>query len=382
MIALVTGATGFIGGSLAASLAATGWEVRVLIRPSGRARLQGEERYRVFEADLAGPAALPREAFTGCEVVFHAAAIRDRWGTSPEEYRRTNVEGTRRLLAAAAGRARRFVYLSSVGVLGWPGVDGIDESFPAAVRPGEVDYHGTKAAAERIVRDWRGGPETVVVRPTITYGPGDRDGMLTRLIGLIARDRFVRIGRGENHFHLTFIDDLVAGLILAGTHPSARGESLILAGPRSIAVRKIIAQIERALGRTPSPLYLPESVAWPMAWTVEALYRAAGGLGLVRPGSGPPVTATKLHVLCAHRSFSSARAEQLLGYSPRVDYSEGLESTLAWMRQVGLLLSPHHPSPNSHPAARGDDEKPNSQANRVLKDGAQTQEVVCLRDGV
>ena len=205
MIALVTGAAGFIGGSLADSLSASGWEVRVLVRPSSRTRVRGSEQYRVFEADLAGSARVLEEAVAGCDVVFHAAAIRDRWGTSPEEYRRVNVEGTRRLLVAAAGRAPRFVYISSVGVLGWPGVDGIDESFPVDVRPGEIDYHGTKAAAEQLVRAGRAGVETVIVRPTITYGPGDADGMLTRLITLIARGRFVRNRSGRKpaspHLH-------------------------------------------------------------------------------------------------------------------------------------------------------------------------------------
>jgi nucleoside-diphosphate-sugar epimerase len=340
MIAVVTGATGFIGGSLADSLSASGWEVRVVVRPSSRTRLRGSERYRVFEADLAGSAGALEEAVAGCDVVFHAAAIRDRWGTSPEEYRRVNVEGTRRLLVAAAGRAPRFVYISSVGVLGWPGVDGIDESFPVDVRPGEIDYHGTKAAAEQLVRAGRAGVETVIVRPTITYGPGDADGMLTRLISLIARGRFVRIGRGENRLHLTYIDDLVQGLILAGTHPSASEETFILAGPGPILVRELIAQIDEALGLEPSSLYLPESLARQIARGVEAAYRAAGGLGRFRPWTSPPVTSDKLNVLCAHRSFSSAKAARLIDYAPRIDYPEGLSSTLAWMRRMQLLPSP------------------------------------------
>jgi nucleoside-diphosphate-sugar epimerase len=351
MIALVSGATGFIGGALARSLAAAGWEVRVLVRPSGRGRLDGADRYRLFEAELAGPAEVLEKAAAGCDVVFHAAAIRDRWGTRPEEYRQSNIEGTRRLLAAATGRAGRFVHISSVGVLGWPGTDGIDESFPVDVRPGEADYHGTKAAAERLVREWSEGLQTVIVRPTITYGPGDRDGMLTRLVGLIACGRFVRIGRGDNHFHLTYIDDLVRGLMLAGTHPAAPGQTFILAGPRSIAVRDMVALVEQALGQTPGSLHVPEALAWPAAWAVEHLYRAAA-LWPGKPGSGPPVTTAKLKVLCAHRSFSSAKAMHLLGFTPQVDYPEGLDWTLGWMGKVGLLPAAPLPGLASSSPAR------------------------------
>src|SRR5262249_50001087 len=158
-----------------------------------------------------------------------------------------------------------------------------------------------------------------------------RDGMLTRLIGLVAGGRFVRIGRGANHFHLTYIDDLVRGLILAGTHPAAAGETFILAGPRSIAVRELVALIERSLGLPPRSVSLPEPLARPAAWAIEPAWRAARSLGLPLPGSGPPVTPTRLNILCAHRSFSSAKAASRLGYEPRVDYWDGLGLTMAWM---------------------------------------------------
>jgi dihydroflavonol-4-reductase len=47
------------------------------------------------------------------------------------------------------------------------------------------------------------------------------------------------------------------------------------------------------------------------------------------------VTPAKLNILCAHRSFSSAKASRLLGYAPQVDYAEGLMLTMAWMRETG-----------------------------------------------
>ena len=241
---------------------------------------------------------------------------------------------------------RRFVYVSSVGVHGWPGVDGIDETFPVDVRPGERDYHGTKAAAEDLVRSWPEGLETVVVRPTITYGPGDRDGMVTRLVGMVARRRFLRIGTGTNHFHLTYIDDMVRGLVLAGTHPSAAGETFILAGPRSIAVREMVALIEQLLGLPPRPIFLPETLARPAAWAIETAWRVATAVGLALPGSGPPVTPSKINILCVHRSFSSAKAVNLLGFEPRVDYRDGLVLTMAWMKAAGLIPETPRTSPD------------------------------------
>jgi dihydroflavonol-4-reductase len=337
MRVLVTGATGFIGGALAAGLAEKGCDVRVLVRPASRNKLARPDRYHVVEADLDSDAGLLRGAVAGCDAVYHAAAIRNRWGTAADEYRRANVEGTRRLLDASVGQARRFVYVSSVGVLGYPGVQGIDESFPTNTRSGKVDYHSTKAEAEQVVRARGDEIEAVVARPTITYGPDDADGMVTRLIGMIARGHFVRIGRGGNHVHLTYIDDMIRGLILTGTHPAAAGQTFILAGPRSIAVRDLVALIEQSLGQAPRTLYIPEAVARPLALGVECLYRLASVLTPPSRFGCPPITCDKIDTLCIHRGFSSAKAANLLGYAARVEYAEGLTHTLAWMAEEGQL---------------------------------------------
>lgn len=348
MKALVSGATGFIGGALAAALCAEGWEVNLLVRPASRERLRAKnwpvlspDSYNLFLADLSSDtfenSATIQEAVQGCDLVFHAAAIRDRWGTSPDVYRRTNVNGTRHILEASLGRVKRFVHVSSVGVLGFPRVLDIDETFPIRTEIGKVGYHTTKAEAEQVVSACSENIETVIVRPTITYGPGDADGMLTRLIEMISRGRYVQVGRGENHFHLTYIDDLVNGLILAGTHPAAAGETMILAGPQSISVRELISQIEGRLGRRPGRVYLPEGFARWTARGIEAAYRLGASLSIPVLNRVPPVTQDKINTLCVHRGFSSARAARLIGFEPKVGYTEGLEKTMAWMVQEGRL---------------------------------------------
>lgn len=337
MKALVTGATGFIGSALASALVEAGWHVNVLIRPNSRNKLAGAERFEVFEADLTKDRARLREAVVDSEVVFHAAALRDRWGTTIQDYYQVNVEGTRRLLEASIGRARRFVHLSSVGVFGKHGLLGINENFPLYPPSDKVGYHGSKAESERIVQAKNGEIETVIVRPTIIYGPGDQDGMLPRLIDLIARGKFVRIGQGGNHFHLTYIDDLVHGLIQAAIRPDASGQTFILAGKESIAVGEFITMIEMALGRSPSRLYLPESLARPVAEVIELLYQAVADLRILGLRITPPVTPDKIDTLCIHRGFSYDKAKCYLGYTPRVDYEEGLARTLKWMAESGRL---------------------------------------------
>lgn len=341
MKALVTGTTGFIGGALVMALTEAGWQVNVLVRPGSRHKLGGSaSRCRVIEAELPDRPDVLRAAVADCDVVFHAAAIRNRWGTPPEAYRQVNVEGTRCLLDAASGRVGRLVYVSSVGVLGRPGVLHTDETFPVIPYSRPFDYHTSKAEAEKLVLARASDMPVVVVRPTITYGPGDRDGMLTRLIEMMAQGHFVRIGSGRNHLHLTCIADLVQGLLLAATHPHAPGQTFILAGPQPIQVRVLLEMIERQLCLQPIRWFVPEALARVAGAGVDWAYRAAAASRVLPSGHVPPVTAEKIDTLCANRGFSFAAAQRVLGYNPRIGYADGLARTVEWMSAQGRISLP------------------------------------------
>jgi dihydroflavonol-4-reductase len=340
MRAFVTGATGFIGGALADSLHEAGWEVRLLVRPSSFSRLASPERYGIVEGDLSMPASELARCIDGCDVVFHAAAIRDRYGTTKEEYFRINVIGTRSLLQASLGRASRFVHISTVGVFGAQGVLGVDETFSFAPDQGKAGYHTSKAVAEQVVMERAGEMDVVVIRPTITYGPGDSDGMVTRLISLLAAGKFIRIGKGQNYFHLTYISDIVEGLKLAGIHPAAPGNVFILSGPSAVQVGQFIDLVEKHLGRKPSPIFIPETAARSLAGLIEMVYRFGSRINVSIFKTTPIITNGKIDTLCLQRSFSSLKAQSILGYQPRIDYPDGLKRTLKWMESARLLGMP------------------------------------------
>jgi nucleoside-diphosphate-sugar epimerase len=344
MKALITGATGFIGGALASHLTANGWEVSVLIRPGAQRRVTRPNDYRIIEADLSHPEEINRALLRDGETfdtVVHAAAIRNRWGTPSTVYYQTNVEATRNLLELAAKRARRFVYVSSVGVLGRPGVTGIDENFPIRSKKSEDwDYHSSKAESERIVFSYSNKLETAIIRPTITYGPGDLDGMVTRLVELMARKHFYRIGRGRNHVHLTYIDDLIHGIVLTMTHPSAVARTFILAGPESISMEHLLSLLGDALEVRLPEWFLPAGILWCLGFANETISRT----NLVSRGipflSTPYITRDKVENLCSHRGYSSALAARLLGFHPCIGYPEGIRLTIDWMKQTGRLAFP------------------------------------------
>ena len=325
MRVLVTGATGFIGGCLARSLAAQGHDVRALVRRE--APDLTECGIEPVAGDVADAGSL-RAALRGVDAIFHLAAVRDSYGMPASVYRRVNVEGTRAMLeAAVAAGVARFVHCSSVGVARYPGKLDADETLPYSEPTSQVLYHETKAEAEELAL----ATGAIVVRPVITYGPGDRYGFVTRLISLLARGRFVGVGDGRNHVDLVYVDDLTTGMA-AALEKGTPGEVYILSGTAPIEVRALVSQICTLLGKRPPRLSIPAPAARIAGWGIEMLWR---GAGLHRRWGNPPLTRDAVATLAVDRGFSHRRASAVLGYEPRVDYGEGLRVTWEWIAGQG-----------------------------------------------
>ncbi len=170
MKVLVTGATGFIGSHLTRSLLADGYDVRALARPTSNARELEKLGAEIVRGDLLDPEAIAR-ALQGCGRVYHMAAQMLRPGVSRRTYFSVNVDGTRNLARACAGRdLDRFVFASSSGVYGIIRNPPVDENTP--INPTspyrESKWLGEKAVHEELAGK---GPPAVIVRLSGHDGP-------------------------------------------------------------------------------------------------------------------------------------------------------------------------------------------------------------------
>ncbi|HKB12279.1 MAG TPA: NAD-dependent epimerase/dehydratase family protein [Vicinamibacterales bacterium] len=327
MRALVTGATGFTGGHLARSLAAAGDAVTAFVRtgrPDTAALTAGE--MTLVHGDLRDPASIAR-ATAGIDVVYHIAALYRQAGLADEAYRDVNARAAGAVVEAAARNGvRRVVHCSTVGVHG--DIEHPPANEDAPLRPGDI-YQRTKVEGEQAAREAavRTGIELTIVRPTGIYGPGDR--RLLRLFRGVARRRWVTLGAGDIFYHLTYIDDLVAGFRLCGTHPAAANRTYILAGGEVTTLNELVRLTAVEAGVPPPRMHLP---VWPI-WIAGAACEA-----ICRPfGIEPPIYRRRVDFFTKSRAFDIARARNELGYAPQVGLREGIRRTLAWYREHGWL---------------------------------------------
>ena len=327
MRALVTGATGFTGGHLARSLAAAGDSVCALVRTDGAGTdALVAAGVAPVHGDLRDEAALAA-ATAGVDVVYHVAALYRQAGLADETYRAVNADAVRALVEAAArSGVRRVVHCSTVGVHG--DVERPPANEDAPLRPGDI-YQRTKLEGEQLAREAasRTGIELTIVRPTGIYGPGDR--RLLRLFRGVARRRWVTLGSGDIFYHLTFIDDLVEGFRLCGTHPAAANRTYILAGGDVTTLNQLIELVAQEAGVPTPRLRLP---VWPV-WMAGAMCEL-----VCRPlRIEPPLYRRRVDFFTKSRAFDITRARSEIGFAPRVGLRDGIRRTLAWYRDHGWL---------------------------------------------
>jgi nucleoside-diphosphate-sugar epimerase len=324
MRVLVTGATGFTGGHLARTLRQRGHDVRALVRDRSRAKPLVADGIEAVEGDLADANSLKR-ASDGCEVVYHIAAVYREAKHGDDWYRQINVRGTQNVMdAAQSSGVRRVVHCSTVGVHGEVAPPA-DENAPFA--PGDI-YQQTKLEGEQLVQGYIDrGADACIFRPVGIYGPGDL--RFLKLFKTISNGSFRMIGRGNVLYHMTFIEDLVDGIILCGEHPAARGRTYILSGPRYTPLSELVAQIAQALGKPAPKGRIPLAPVYAAAVACEALCRPLR--------IEPPLHRRRLDFFIKDRGFSSARARAEIGFAPRVDLPEGTARTAKWYRDQGLI---------------------------------------------
>ena len=324
--ALVTGATGYTGGSLCRRLVREGWKVKGLVLPGLDASGLEKQGVQVVVGDLRKKETLT-PAVDGVDVVYHIAAVYREENVPKQLFWDVNVDGTKNVLKVAleAG-VKRFVHCSTVGVQGE--IKNPPASEEAPYNPGDY-YQESKMEGELLALDFfrREGLPGVVFRPVGIYGPGDM--RFLKLFRYIYSGKFRMFGSGEVLYHLTYIDDLIDGILLVGEVPGIEGEVFTLAGGEYTTLNVLVQAIADVLGVSLSQRHYP---VWPL-WTAGFLCEL-----LCRPFRiQPPVYRRRVDFFIKDRAFDIQKAKNRLGYKPKIDLKTGLRRTAEWYKKNDLL---------------------------------------------
>lgn len=313
---LVTGGSGFLGSRLIPELAREGHEVFALARSAS-----SDEKVRALGAtpvrgDLEHAEQLSLPAM---DAVIHAAA-RFRFAGPREPYFRTNVTGTRVLLAAAeASEAKTFVYVSAAGVImddrGSP-IRGADET--ARTYPNSFSgYLASKAQGEAaVLAANKPGFRTIALRPSAIWGPGDP--FSREIPGAIGSGRFAFINRGDYPFSTCHADNVVEAVQLALDHGTG-GRAYFVNDREATTFRDFIAQLAALQGLSIEKV---RSIPYRLAFTLGRLMEI--GATLVRSAGDPPLTRSMIRMIGREMTTSDAAARRDLGYVGNMSRADGL----------------------------------------------------------
>jgi nucleoside-diphosphate-sugar epimerase/sugar lactone lactonase YvrE len=321
---LVTGATGFLGYHVVKQLNARGMRPRVLELPGSDAAPLARLDVERCGGDLDDEHAV-RAACAGVDTVLHLAFRVSPGGGEQlvAEMQRVNVEGTRRLLDAAAAAGARRVVLSgsalAVGVNRKP--IPLDETADGSMYAFDVPYALSRRAAEQEALARTTDDLAVVsVCPSFTLGPDDPVGApANKLIGALAARKLPfapQVG-----FGCVDVRDFAAG-VLAAAERGRPGRRYLLSG-HNVTTDELLGQAA-ALAGVPVPRFRPPR------WLLRAVAAVVGLVGRVR-GRPAPVHPGVLELVGRYAWYDTTRAQAELGWQPR-PLAQTLDDTLRWLR--------------------------------------------------
>lgn len=324
-LAVITGASGFVGSHVVDELLRHGARVRCLVRKTSSRRWLDGKPVELFEADLSSLSRLT-DAVRGATWIVHAAGLTR--ARSAADFNAANVGGTEAMLRAAleAGPGlTRFLYVGSQAAAG-PSTDG--RPVTEDQRPEPVSAYGlSKLRAEQLALLMRGRLPITVVRPPTVYGP--RDDAVQRYFLAVKRHLRPELQRGAR-FSIVYAEDLARAIRLSLTDDRALGEVFFVAGQDETDYREMGDLVARAMGTWTVPVRPPR-------WLLYAGALAGELLGMLsrRP---PLLSREKLREITSGEWIcSSARIRSRLGWEPEVPLAEGVERTARWYREARWL---------------------------------------------
>lgn len=323
----ITGATGFLGKSLASWLAKQGHELYLHARSEEKAASIKDLAKKLIICDITDTKGIG-ELVADADIVINTVSNFRSASGPPESYKEINVDGTINTFESArTANVKRFIHISTIGVFG--DIKECPASETTEYNPGD-NYQRTKLDAELYCREQAEKDidmELVVLRPCSMYGPGDM--RMLKMFRMLKKGTFFVIGACNANFHAVYIDDILAGIDLAMTKEGIDQEVFILGGENYVSLKEYISIVATAVGSSYPKIKLP---FWPM-YILSAIIEFI----CVPIGVEPPIFRRRIKFYKNNRAFNINKAMTTLGYQPKISLQEGMKRTAEWYRKNNYL---------------------------------------------
>jgi nucleoside-diphosphate-sugar epimerase len=326
MSVLVTGTPGWLGTRLVEILREKKRRVRCLVLPHIDDTYLRQLGAEIWRGNLTQPETL-KGICEGVKTVFHCAGI-----IHPKrikEFYELNVNGTKNILEESIGsKVERFIYVSSNSA---QGINFSRDKLMTEDDPPRpyMHYGRSKLKAEELVNSAfkKGKIKTTIIRPCWFYGPGQPERQ-TRFFKMIKLGRPILFGDGENLRSMSYIDNVIQGLLLAEEKEKAIGETYWIADERPYRTIEIYETIAKILGVKIKPKKLP-AFSSKLAEFIDWFLQNLG------------IYCSEIHVageMTKNIACSIEKAKRELGYHPEIALEEGMRRSIEWCRQKGIEI--------------------------------------------
>jgi len=326
---LVTGASGFIGSHIAENLVKRGQRVRALVRKTSKIDFLESIGAEICYGDLNDAASL-REAVKGMDKVFHSAAMVGDW-MPKKTAQKINVEGTKYLLEASLNEGiKRFVFVSSLGVLGMKHHHKTSSDAPRI--KANDPYIDTKIDSEALVIDYcqKNKLPFTVIRPGFVFGPRDTK-VIPRIVAFLKKEKFVFIGSGSNKVNMVYAENLADAVVDASNSDKAIGQVYNITNDSNMSIMDVVHMISDIWGLKKPNKHVPAPLAYMLCNIMELFAKAT------KAKKAPLLNKTRLKFLNLNLDFDIEKIKQDLGYDPKINMAEGLIKTKKWIEQEALV---------------------------------------------
>ena len=321
-VALVTGASGFIGSHLVEALVPRDWRVRCLVRKTSRLRWLPTDDVTLIDGAIDAPAEDLDRAVRSVSVVLHLAGLTS--AADDRAYTAVNVEGTRNITEAMKRSASDalLIFCSSLSAAG-PSRFARPVNETDSPRPISA-YGRSKLAAEEVVT--ASGLDFAIIRPPAVYGPRDSD--ILAAFKLAMHGLALRVAPAGQLLSMVHAEDLARGLLWAAEN-EGRGLYYVTDGMVH-TWESIMEQVARAVGKTPRVVPVASAIA-------DGISRAERMRGLIT-GSKPLLTPDRvMELMQLDWTCDDTFARLDLGYESAISLPDGMRMTAEWYRSHGWL---------------------------------------------